>query len=76
MPFVDPDRIEQSDRVQAASFAPPYQGMSSSSSIKRHNYSVSIKLEVIDRYRELNKNMSKTSKEFNIPRSVIYGLSY
>ena len=22
MPFVDPDRIEQSDRVQAASFAP------------------------------------------------------
>ena len=23
MPFVDPDRIEQSDRVQAASFAPP-----------------------------------------------------
>ena len=47
--------------------------MSSSSSIKRHNYSVSLKLEVIDRYRELNKNMSKTSKEFNIPRSVIYG---
>ena len=24
MPFVDPDRIEQSDRVQAASFAPGY----------------------------------------------------
>ena len=47
--------------------------MSSSSSIKRHNYSVSLKLEVIDRYRELNKNTLKTSKEFNIPRSVIYG---
>ena len=50
-----------------------YQGMSSSSLIKRHNYSVSLKLEVIGRYRELNKNVSKTSKELNIPRSVIYG---
>ena len=54
MPFVDPDRIEQSDRVQAASFAPLMSSLSSllsstsSSSLSLFFYTTTVSLMLLN----------------------------